>query len=216
MARTEIVPPFDIAQFPSPLAGFRKYTEPNDAKLYDTELLRVTGAPAGTPLRFATLDYYDGSVWGAGSRAGIDSASPGTAFQQVGEKVSARGDGKRATLQVTIPEGGYSDVWLPTVGQVTGVKFAGARADELASRLWLNIDTSTAIVPDRVSAGRPLHDGRAAPHEGGARQAAGLAGHRERQPRAESRSSASSTSGPTPGARTRRARGTSCAPRPQP
>ena len=33
------------------------------------------------------------------------------------------------------------------------MKFAGARADLLASRLWLNIDTSTAIVPDRVSAG---------------------------------------------------------------
>ncbi|SDP53119.1 Transglutaminase-like superfamily protein [Pedococcus dokdonensis] len=153
VARTEIVPPFDIAQFPSPLAGFRKYTEPNDAKLYDTELMKVTGAPAGTPLRFATLDYYDGGVWGAGARAGADSPRPGTAFQQVGERVSARGEGKPATLQVTIPEGGYSDVWLPTVGQVTGVKFAGARAEQLASRLWLNIDTSTAIVPDRVSAG---------------------------------------------------------------
>ena len=153
VARTEIVPPFDIAQFPSPLAGFRKYTEPNDAKLFDTELLRVTGAPAGTPVRFATLDYYDGGVWGAGSRAGAESTTPGTAFQQVGEKVSARGDGRRATLQVTVPEGGYSDVWLPTVGEVTGVKFAGARADQLASRLWLNIDTSTAIVPDRVRAG---------------------------------------------------------------
>ena len=153
VARTEIVPPFDIAQFPSPLAGFRKYTEPNEAKLYDTELMRVTGAPAGTPLRFATLDHYDGGVWGAGARAGIDSPTPGTAFQQVGEKVSARGDGRPATVQVTIPEGGYSDVWLPTVGQVTGVKFAGARAGQLASRLWLNADTSTAIVPDRVSAG---------------------------------------------------------------
>ena len=153
VARTEIVPPFDIAQFPSPLAGFRKYTEPNDAKLYDTVLMRVTGAPAGTPLRFATLDHYDGGVWGAGSRSAEDSPRPGTAFQQVGERVSAAGDGTPATLRVTIPEGGYSDVWLPTVGQVTGVKFAGARADQLASRLWLNTDTSTAIVPDRVSAG---------------------------------------------------------------
>lgn len=153
VARTEIVPPFDIAQFPSPLAGYRKYTEPNEAKLYDTALLKVTGAPAGTPLRFATLDYYDGGVWGAGDRAGQDSPNPGTAFQQVGERVSSRGEGKPATLQVSIPEGGYSDVWLPTVGQVTGVKFAGARAEELASRLWLNIDTSTAIVPDKVSPG---------------------------------------------------------------
>jgi hypothetical protein len=153
VARTEVVPPFDIAAYPSPLAGFRKYTEPNEADLYDTELMRITGAPAGTPVRFATLDYYDGGVWGAGSRAAIDSPEPGTAFQQVGSRVSSRGEGKAATLQVAIPEGGYSDVWLPTVGQVTGVEFAGARSGLLASRLWLNVDTSTAIVPDRVKAG---------------------------------------------------------------
>ena len=153
VARTNIVPPFDLAQFPSPLAGFRKYTEPNEAKLWDTPLLRVEGAPAGTPLRFATLDAYDGSVWGAGSRAAQDSAQPGTAFQQVGGRVSQRGEGEPTTLRVAVPDGGYRDVWLPTVGEVTGVEFAGGRADLLASRLWLNIDTSTAIVPDRLQPG---------------------------------------------------------------
>ena len=153
VARTEIVPPFDIAQFPSPLAGFRKYTEPNEAKLWDKPLLTVKGAPAGTPLRFATLDTYDGTVWGAGQRAAEDSAEPGAAFQQVGERVAPRGEGKPATVQVTVPEGGYGDVWLPTIGQVTGVRFGGTRQDLLASRLWLNIDTSTAIVPDRLKAG---------------------------------------------------------------
>ena len=114
---------------------------------------------------------------------------------------------------MTIPEGGYSDVWLPTVGQVTGVKFAGARADLLASRLWLNIDTSTG---DRARPGvgrRPLHDARAAADQGRARQAAGVAVHRRRgnlarEPGARLPRRARST----PGARTRRARGTSCAP----
>jgi hypothetical protein len=153
VARTEVVPPFDIAQFASPLAGYRKYTEPNEAALWDRPLLTVKGAPAGTPLRFATLDAYDGTVWGAGDRAGENSADPGTAFQQVGSRVAARGDGKPATVQVTVPEDGYSDVWLPTIGQVTGVQFGGTRRDLLASRLWLNIDTSTAIVPDRLRAG---------------------------------------------------------------
>ena len=61
--------------------------------------------PAGTPVRFATLDYYDGSVWGAGSRAGVDSPDPGTAFQQVGERVSARGEGKPATVAGDHPRG---------------------------------------------------------------------------------------------------------------
>jgi hypothetical protein len=153
VARTEVVPPFDLAQFPSPLAGYRKYTEPNEAKLWDRPLLVVKGAPAGTPLRFATLDAYDGTVWGAGDRASEDSADPGTAFQQVGSRVAAHGEGRKATVSVTVPEDGYSDVWLPTVGQVGGVRFGGTRADLLASRLWLNIDTSTAVVPDRLKAG---------------------------------------------------------------
>jgi hypothetical protein len=33
------------------------------------------------------------------------------------------------------------------------VSFDGRRADQLASRLWLNVDTSTAIVPDRLTPG---------------------------------------------------------------
>lgn len=153
VARTEIVPPFDIAQYASPLAGYRRYTEPNPAELWDRALLTVRGAPAGTPLRFATLDSYDGTVWGAGRRAGENSRDPGTSFQRVGSRVAPRGDGKPATITVTVPEGGYTDVWLPTVGQVSGIGFGGTRSDLLASRLWLNIDTSTAIVPDRLQAG---------------------------------------------------------------
>ena len=59
----------------------------------------------------------------------------------------------RSQVRVTVPEGGYRDVWLPTVGAVTGIEFDGSRADQLASRLWLNVDTNTAIVPDRLAAG---------------------------------------------------------------
>jgi hypothetical protein len=153
VARAEVVPPFDVAAFPSPLAGFRRYTEPNKADLYRTELMRVQGLPEGTPLRFATLDAYDGSVWGASNRANNGTQTPGAAFQQVGSRVAARGEGTPVRATVTIPEGGYHDVWLPTAGTVTGIAFEGDRADTLASRLWLNIDSGSAIVPDRVGAG---------------------------------------------------------------
>ena len=153
VARSYVVPPIDVAAFPSPLAGFRKYTEPNPAELWHTPLLQVTGLPAGTPLRFATLDSYDGSVWGASDRANTGTATAGASFQQVGESVSTRGPGRRTTVKVTVPEGGYGDVWLPTAGTVTGVRFGGRREDDLASRLWLNIDTNTALVPARLEAG---------------------------------------------------------------
>ncbi|KQU68187.1 transglutaminase domain-containing protein [Phycicoccus sp. Root101] len=153
VARSHVVPPIDIAAFASPLAGFRRYTEPNPAELWDTPLLEVTGLPAGTPLRFATLDSYDGAVWGASERANSGSVVPGAAFQQVGQTISTHGPGRKVDVQVTVPEGGYGDVWLPTAGTVAGVKFAGRRADTLAGRLWLNIDTNTALVPDRLEPG---------------------------------------------------------------
>ncbi len=153
VARSHVVPPIDVAAFASPLAGFRKYTEPNPAALWDTPLLEVQGLAPGTPLRFATLDSYDGAVWGASERANSGSVVPGAAFQQVGERVSTKGPGRKVDVRVSVPEGGYGDVWLPTAGTVTGVKFDGRRADTLASRLWLNIDTNTALVPDRLEAG---------------------------------------------------------------
>ncbi|MFC8502936.1 transglutaminaseTgpA domain-containing protein [Pedococcus sp. NPDC057267] len=153
VARAHVTPPIDIAAFASPLAGFRKYTEPNKSDLYNTTVLDVRGLPAGTPLRFATLDSYDGSVWGAASRANTGSVVPGASFQQVGRTVAAQGPGRPTTVTVTVPDGGYSDVWLPTAGTVTGFRFTGARQEALASQLWLNVDTDTALVPARLEPG---------------------------------------------------------------
>jgi hypothetical protein len=148
VVRTQLTPPYDVAQFTSPLSGFRRYTEPNSADLFDTEILRVTGLPAGTPVRFATLDSYDGLVWGA-----ADRASDGTPFQQVGSRIAPRTTGTSATATVTVPEGGYSGAWLPLAGSTTGVRFDGARGDELADALWLNTATETAVVPAIVQPG---------------------------------------------------------------
>ncbi len=121
VARSAVTPPFDVAQYPSPLAGYRRYTEPNPADLWDRDLLRVEGLPAGTPLRFATLDAYDGAVWGASNRANNGTRVAGAAFQQVGSRVATRGEGRPVQVRVTVPEDGYRDVWLPTAGTVTGI-----------------------------------------------------------------------------------------------
>ncbi len=142
VVRTELVPPLDVSQFPSPLPGFRRYTEPNDAKLYDEVVLRVSGLPAGSLVRFATLDRYDGLVWGA-----ADRTADGVPFQQVGSRIAASSAGAAVDVDVTVPDGGYSGTWLPTVGDPTRIEFSGPRADELASDLWLNTETDTAVVP---------------------------------------------------------------------
>ncbi|HEY1488470.1 MAG TPA: hypothetical protein VGF84_20335, partial [Micromonosporaceae bacterium] len=59
--RDEIVPPFDIDQYPSPLVGFRKYTKAAN-NLYDQTLFTVHGLPAGATVRIASLDDYNGLV----------------------------------------------------------------------------------------------------------------------------------------------------------
>jgi hypothetical protein len=148
VVRTTLVPPYDVAQFSSPLAGFRRYTEPNQAALFDKTILTVTGLPAGTPVRFASLDRYDGLVWGA-----ADRTADGVPFQQVGSRIAARSTGEEASATVTVAEDGYTGAWLPTAGSPTAISFTGARADRLADQLWLNTDTETAVVPATLTGG---------------------------------------------------------------
>ena len=148
VVRTALVPPLDVSQFPSPLPGFRQYTEPNTAELYDEPVLRVSGLPTGSAVRFATLDSYDGLVWGA-----ADRSTDGVPFQQVGSRIGARGVGKPVEAEIEVVEGGYSGPWLPTVGAPTRIEFEGPRADELGSEVWLNTDTETAVVPRQLAGG---------------------------------------------------------------
>lgn len=148
VVRTQLVPPYDVAQFASPLAGFRRYTEPNAAALFDKTILTVKGLPEGTPVRFAGLDKYDGLVWGA-----ADRTSEGVPFQQVGSRIAARTTGTEVTATVSVPEDGYRGAWLPTVGSPTAISFTGARAQALADQLWLNTGTETAVVPAGLAGG---------------------------------------------------------------
>ena len=148
VVRTALVPPLDVSQFPSPLPGFRQYTEPNTAELYDEPVLRVSGLPAGSAVRFATLDAYDGLVWGA-----ADRSTDGVPFQQVGSRIGTRGVGDPVEAEIEVVEGGYSGPWLPTVGAPTRIEFEGPRADELGSEVWLNTDTETAVVPRQLVGG---------------------------------------------------------------
>ena len=151
--RTDLQPPFDVAQLPSPLAAFRRYTEPNQAHLFDRTLLTVKGLPAGVPLRIATLDSFDGSVWGAAGTGTVGTAEPGAAFRRVGSHLATAARGREVTLTVQVPSGGYRDVWLPTVGAVTALQFHGPRADQLADQLRFNIDTDSGVLPATIGPG---------------------------------------------------------------
>ncbi len=163
VARSWIDPPFDIGRYPSPLAGFRKYVNPKgrpdrtNANVYDKTLLEVEGdLPENTRVRFATMDRYDGMVWGA-----TDNALPGPAddsFQRVSSTIDnpvpdpADGDGDPTEVTITLGEG-WSGVWLPTVGALQSMTFETADARAKAEVFRYNLATSTAVVPTGLQPG---------------------------------------------------------------
>jgi hypothetical protein len=149
--RDSVTPPFDISDYPSPLVGFRKYTK-DSHQLWDQTLFTVSGLPQGTPVRIATLDDYDGSVWGASNGSGS------AAFQRVGSQVAtAAPDTALSTVSITIGQAyaaaADTDVWLPGAGTVSSIGFDGGDADRLSSSLRYNLATSSAIVPNGLHAG---------------------------------------------------------------
>jgi hypothetical protein len=72
-----VVPPFDVSVYPSPLAGFRDYTQeaPASVGVYGKELFATAGLPAGSVVRIAAMDAYDGLAWGVANAAASGAAS---------------------------------------------------------------------------------------------------------------------------------------------
>ena len=154
--RSYVAPPFDIAKYPSPLVGFRKYTQ--GAKLvWDQTLLTVKGAEPGERIRIAGLDDYSGTVWSAGN---ISNATPASAFRKVGSTIAAGAvpaSGIQQTLRITIDPAyaGLADanVWVPGTGYASDFTFSGPGSAALADSLRYNTETGQAVVPSRLSAG---------------------------------------------------------------
>lgn len=143
--RTRVEPPFDIGQYPSPLASFRRYVEEPDPvdpeNLYDKTLLTVKGAPTGARLRIAALDHYDGVVWGASDT-----------FQRVSREIDNPVDGDPVDVTVTVGEG-YDAVWLPTIGALRSLDFDDGDVAAKRDTFRYNLAAETAVVPSGVHPG---------------------------------------------------------------
>lgn len=142
--RDELVPPFDPRAQPSPLSSFRRFVK----DWGDTELLTVTGLPAGTPVRLATMDAFDGVVWDV---AGAEAADGSGAYRRVGDTITSVPDGR--PVEVTFEVHRLPSVWLPTVGYARRFDFEGAFAAELAAELRYNDATGSAVLVDGVAPG---------------------------------------------------------------
>ena len=134
--REVVEPPFDPAVYPSPLSSYREYL-----KQYETTtLFTITGLPEGVPIRLATMDDFDGVVWRV---SGGGRTSPGTSgyFERVGSEIRPDFAGEVITVTIEIQQ--WSQVWLPTVGEVLEIRFGGPRARALADSFRYNRATDT-------------------------------------------------------------------------
>jgi transglutaminase-like putative cysteine protease len=149
--RDLVQPPVDVAAFPSPLVGFRKYTKDAN-QLWDQALFTMSSLPPGTTVRIATLDDYDGSVWGASNRPGA-----ATSFQRVGTRIEQSVIGTQVSVRVTIKpayaQADDLDAWLPTVGAATAVDFTGPNAASESDTFRYNLGARSGVVTNRLSAG---------------------------------------------------------------
>jgi hypothetical protein len=158
--RSYVEPPFNINDYPSPLVGFHRYKDA--AQLRNQPLFTVSGIPAGEasdlPVRIATLDSYDGMVWGATSGAFRTTAGQlPDVYERVGSHIVSDGSGPTTALTFKI-DPAYAnapdaDVWVPDVGSPENVAFSGPDANGHAASFRFNPATDTAVVPDRLSAG---------------------------------------------------------------
>jgi hypothetical protein len=152
--RAQVQPPFDIGEYPSPLSAFRRYvkvpTKPPPENLYERPLFTISGVPAGTRVRFATLDRYDGVVWGAANNT-IPGATDDT-YRRVSSTIDNPAEGEPVTATVTIDEG-YDGVWLPVAGALQTLDFEVGETAAKSETFRFNLATSTAVVPSGLRVG---------------------------------------------------------------
>ncbi|WP_306232987.1 transglutaminaseTgpA domain-containing protein [Agrococcus beijingensis] len=142
--RDTVEPPIELAEYPSPLAGYRNWPKNFD----DSTLLTVSGMPADGRLRLATFDYYDGTVFAV---AGSQETSGSGSFARIGDEVLVQQSGAPATVRVEVQD--YSGIWVPDVGYMQSLRFEGDRAGDLQGSLHYNGQTGTAIALDGLGAG---------------------------------------------------------------
>lgn len=135
-------PPLSPYDYTSPLSGMRSYIKNHK----DDVLLTVDDLPAGSTVRLAVMDRFDGNVWNLSDST---MASDSSNYHRVGDSITNNATGKRFTAKFTVNDG-LSDYWLPMAGAASSVKFATSSD---ADSFYYNTDTMSAIYPSRTSPG---------------------------------------------------------------
>ena len=149
--RDHYQPPMDPYQFTSPLSDYRAYVK----RHRDDTLVTVRNLPAGTPVRMAVMDRYDGKVWNLSDSSGAGAAD----YRRIGTQIRTERqqektkDGEQTgqpfTATFLIREG-FDHAWLPSAGQVGGID---PDQDLQRKDLYFNKATDTALTDQALQAG---------------------------------------------------------------
>ncbi|MBW3088050.1 transglutaminase domain-containing protein [Bifidobacterium sp. 82T24] len=143
--RDKYEPPLSPYDYSSPLSGLRAYVKDHKK---DT-LLSVRNLPAGTPVRLAVMDRFDGAVWNlSDSSQAAGSSDYRRVGRNIGDEARAKTVGDRFTATFTVRRG-LADVWFPTAGVATSVGLTG----EDAQSFYYNTDTNSGMLTTRLRSG---------------------------------------------------------------
>lgn len=108
--RSHVLPPVELEDFISPLASFRHLSR--DWK--DKTIAEVKNYPAGTRMRFATMNAYDGTVFKIDTQLNAQ-------FVQV-DSILDKGVSADSKAEVKLVN--YDQPWVPLLGNAQSLKFA--------------------------------------------------------------------------------------------
>lgn len=146
--RSVVAPEININEYVSPLTQYRSYF---GGSTFDSELFSVDGDRAALGrLRIAVLSYYDGTVFRVVDPRAVD-ASRSTAFARIPSRLHPEGENSEETAEITV--GGYSGVWVPTVGALTSLEFSGHRSDALENAFFYNASSAAGVELATLRAG---------------------------------------------------------------
>lgn len=139
--RSSIDPAVELREYVSPLSQYRSFF---DAEQYDEDMLTVTGNGVDDGVEFrvrlAVLSYYDGEAFRVVNPVTGES-DQNTAFARVPHTRASTVDSVTTTFDIA----GYSGVWMPGVGPLSDIRFAGDRAAELSEGFFYNAGTVSGI-----------------------------------------------------------------------
>ena len=139
-----VIPPLSASDLSSPLGSFRNFTAGAPISLSHVVLFTVHGVNPGSLMRIATMDSYNGLVWGFGTPSAVGGVpGAGSQFFRYGSTIPPTVTGRQGTITVHVEH--PIQAWLPDIGQATSVSFQGSSATQLAGSFFYNPLTGTAI-----------------------------------------------------------------------